>query len=42
MDLSFKRKISRNDLNAKVKRGNNILEIRSSKFIQEFNLSVLE
>jgi hypothetical protein len=42
MKFSFKGKTFRNDLNEKVKKGNNILEIKSSKFIQEFVLSILE
>jgi hypothetical protein len=42
MRFSFKGKISRNDLNEKLKKGNNILEIKSSKFIQEFVLSIFE
>jgi hypothetical protein len=41
-NLSFERKTTRNDLYVKNKRGNNILELRSSKFIQEFDLSILE
>jgi hypothetical protein len=40
-NLSFDRKTSRIELYVK-KRGNNILELRSSKFIQEFDLSILE
>jgi hypothetical protein len=43
-NLSFERKTSRIELyvKIKIKRGNNILELRSSKFIQEFDLSILE
>jgi hypothetical protein len=42
MMFSFKGKTFRNDLNEKVKKENNILEIKPSKFIQEFVLSILE
>jgi hypothetical protein len=42
-NLSFERKISRIELFVKNnKRGNNVLELKSSKFIQEFGLSILE
>jgi hypothetical protein len=42
MKFSFKRKTYKNDLNTKVKEERIFLKIRLSKFIQEFDLSVLE
>jgi hypothetical protein len=42
MGFSLKGKTSRNDKKMKKIKGNNILEINSSKFIQKFVLSILE
>jgi hypothetical protein len=41
MKFLLKRKTSRNDLNEKVKRGNNILEIKSSNSFKNLSLVFL-
>jgi hypothetical protein len=42
MKISFKGKTFKNELNEKVKKGNNILEIKSSKIHSRIVLSILE